>query len=165
MSTVYNQHSVTSVGVGPTGHVHNRSGDAEGETPTAIDCVACEPFLVKEGWVYNPNLVPLTDQQVMDRERADREGNQAVRWAAEAQGRAAQQAIAAAHRQDDDEPQQIVVMAPPVETPKPETKAEPVETKPEPEPKAKATPKTETAPKAAAKTETPKAKATAKAAG
>lgn len=83
MSTIYAQHSVASVSVGPTGHQHNRATPDDGHTPFAINCEACEPFLVKEGWVYNPEQVPLTDAQIREKERVEREGNLAVKQAAE----------------------------------------------------------------------------------
>ncbi len=77
--TVYNQHTYGSVFVGPTGHTHTKvkTGKDDG-TPTAIDCGACEPFLVKEGWVYDPALVPLTDRQLAEQERVTKEGNAAL---------------------------------------------------------------------------------------
>ena len=90
MSTVYLQHRYHSIGVGPTGHNHTRAEPDDGETPTAIDCDVCAPYLVRDfGGVYNPDLVPLTDRQVAAREKADREGNSAVRQAAEAMARQA----------------------------------------------------------------------------
>jgi hypothetical protein len=87
VSTVFNQHTTTSIFVGQTGHTHNRAEDAAAdavEAPTAIDCSACEPFLVKEGWVYNPAGVPLTERQVREQEQTEREGNLAVKHVAEA---------------------------------------------------------------------------------
>lgn len=85
-STVYLQHTVHSVGIPETGHVHVRnSTDPDDETPTAITCEPCEPFLVKNAYaVYSPDLVPLTNRQVAAREKAEREGGTAVRQAAEA---------------------------------------------------------------------------------
>jgi hypothetical protein len=85
MTTVYLQHSVTSIGIGKTGHVHNRVATAPGdESPTAIDCAECEKWLVKEGAVYSPEQVPLTDRQIAAREKVEREGGVAVKAAAEA---------------------------------------------------------------------------------
>ncbi len=83
MTTVYNQHTYTAIFVGQTGHSHSRASD-DGQTPMAIDCAVCEPFLVKDGWVYNTELVPLTDAQEREAERLEREGNLAVKQAAEA---------------------------------------------------------------------------------
>jgi hypothetical protein len=98
VSTLFNQHVYTSIFIGQTGHTHNRAGDAEDETPTAIDCAACEPFLVREGWVYTPEAVPLTERQVRAREQTEREGNLAVKQVAEALAQAASDAIVGAHR-------------------------------------------------------------------
>lgn len=83
MSVTYNQHTYRSVFVGQTGHQHNRADKDDGFTPMAVDCEACEPYLVKEGWVYNPELVPLTDQQIREKDRVEREGNLAVKQAAQ----------------------------------------------------------------------------------
>lgn len=90
--TVYNQHVFTSVSVGPTGHQHGRE-HAKGEEPTAIDCPACEPYLVADGWVSSPDQVPKTVAQIADEERREREGNSAVRQAAEAMARVAAEAV------------------------------------------------------------------------
>ncbi len=88
MSAIYTQHTITAIFVSQTGHHHVRAYTDEatfyGETPTSIECGACEPYLVKEGWVYDPDLVPLTDRQIANRERLEREGNAAVAKAAEA---------------------------------------------------------------------------------
>lgn len=92
--TVYNQHTFTSVNVGPTGHVHSRaSSDPDDQTPTAVECGACEPFLVREGWVHDPGSVPLTDRQEREREQVEREGNLAVKQVAESLAAAAANAI------------------------------------------------------------------------
>lgn len=77
--TVYTQHRYTAVFVGETGHHHQRATEDDGVTPFAIQCDACEPFLVKEGWVYNPALVPLTDEQLRRKERIEVEGNAALK--------------------------------------------------------------------------------------
>lgn len=82
--TVYNQYTYTSVFVGQTGHAHVKAEGAEARAPMAITCSACEPILVREGWVHAAELVPLTDVQEREKERAEREGNLAVRQAAEA---------------------------------------------------------------------------------
>ncbi len=85
MSTIYTQHTVKALYVTQTDHRHQRAaGPEEDETPTALDCAMCEPYLVKEGWVYDPALVPLTDRQERERERIKEEGNAAVSRAAEA---------------------------------------------------------------------------------
>jgi hypothetical protein len=115
MSTIYNQYVVTSVFVGQTGHTHVRVDDPKHpEVPTAIDCVSCEPFLVKEGWVYSPDLVPLTDTQVRNQEKATREGGQVVRWAAEQMAQQAASALVEANRRTLDEPQDLIVTTAPV---------------------------------------------------
>lgn len=75
--TLYNQHTFTAVFVSQTGHSHVRSGGDDG-TPMAIDCGACEPFLTKDGWVYDPKLVPLTDRQMAEQERVSKQGNAAL---------------------------------------------------------------------------------------
>lgn len=82
MSVIYTQSTVTSVGVGPTGHVHNKANPGDGK-PFALECGACEPFLVKEGWVYSSELVPLTESETREKERIEREGNLAVKRASE----------------------------------------------------------------------------------
>jgi hypothetical protein len=104
MSTIYAQHSVSSVSVGPTGHQHNRASKDDGHTPFALDCEVCEPFLVKEGWVYNPEQVPLTDSQIREKERVEREGNLAVKQAAEMLASAAADAVT--HRTKSAKPEQ-----------------------------------------------------------
>lgn len=96
MSVVYNQHVYSSVFIGQTGHTHAKAAAAaDDETPMAIDCSACEPFLVKEGWVYAEENVPLTDRQARDQERTEREGNLAVKQVAEALAATAAEAIVA----------------------------------------------------------------------
>jgi hypothetical protein len=90
LTTVYLQHVFTSIGVGPTGHQHVRAESADPNAPTAIDCDVCAPILVRDfGGVYDPDLVPLTDRQTASREKSDREGNAAVRMAAESLARSA----------------------------------------------------------------------------
>ncbi len=84
MTTLYNQHTYSSVFVGQTGHTHTRAADADTDLPFAVDCGVCEPYLVREGWVYNTELVPPTDVQLREQERLEREGNIAVKQAAEA---------------------------------------------------------------------------------
>jgi len=72
--TVYLQHTFYSIGIPETGHVHNRNAPPEDETPTAIDCDLCEPYLVKNaGAVYDTRLLPPTQAQA---ERAERESGQ-----------------------------------------------------------------------------------------
>jgi hypothetical protein len=94
VSTVYTQHTVTSISVGPTGHVHNRAQtDPADASPTAIDCDACGPFLIKEGWTHDPESVPLTDRQERDKERVERDGNLAVKQVAEALAERAAEAL------------------------------------------------------------------------
>ncbi len=88
MSTIYTQPTVSSVYVGPTGHTHSKADPASGK-PFAIDCGACEAYLIREGWVYDVELVPPTDQQLREQERIEREGNLAVKQAAEALATAA----------------------------------------------------------------------------
>ncbi len=78
-SPVYAQHRYSSIFVSETGHQHNRATADDGETPFAIECAACEPFLVKEGWVYHPAQVPLTDEQERRKERITRDGNAALK--------------------------------------------------------------------------------------
>ena len=92
--TVYNQHIFTAIFVGQTGHQHVRNASATDEAPTAIECVSCEPFLVKEGWTHSPEQVPLTDRQVTERDRTEREGNMAVKQVAEALATTAAAALA-----------------------------------------------------------------------
>lgn len=95
MTTVYTQGRFKSIFIGATGHVHNREGDFESdETPMAVDCVSCEPYLVKEGWVYAPEQVPLTDRQEREQQRQEREGNMAVKQVAEALAESAREALA-----------------------------------------------------------------------
>lgn len=88
MSTIYSQSTISSVFVGKTGHAHEKE-DPSSDEPFALDCVACEPHLVREGWVYKPEQVPLTEAQEREQERLEREGNIAVKQAAEALATAA----------------------------------------------------------------------------
>lgn len=90
MTVLYLQHVYTSISVSETGHNHTRSEPDDGDTPMAIDCDACAPFLVRDfAAVHDPDQVPLTDRQIAAREKAEREGNVAVRQAAEALANAA----------------------------------------------------------------------------
>lgn len=109
---IYAQHTVSSVFVGPTGHQHNRAVPDDGQ-PFAIECAACEPFLVKEGWVYNPELVPLTDIQERERDRVEREGNLAVKQVAERLAEAAAHEIRGAAEKPKRTltPEQLAAMA------------------------------------------------------
>ena len=85
MTTVYLQSGTYSIHVGKTGHTHVRSAaDEAADLPMAIDCSICEPFLVKEGAVYDVTLVPLTAVQQREKERVEREGNFAMQRAATA---------------------------------------------------------------------------------
>lgn len=94
MSLLYAQHTVGAVFVSQTGHQHVRTEPSDG-SPTSLDCVMCEPYLVQEGWVYDPVLVPLTEQQQREQERIEREGNMAVKQVAEALAETAAAALAA----------------------------------------------------------------------
>jgi hypothetical protein len=127
MSTIYTQHSVSSVYVGPTGHQHVRAQDDDGHTPFALECAACEPYLVKEGWVYDTELVPLTDTQQRAQERMEREGSIAVRQAAERLADAAAAEITKASKPAPD-PEPVAPPPDPV-TPPPPTEAAPAEAK------------------------------------
>lgn len=89
MSTVYLQHRFTNIYVGPTGHSHTRDANDDLTKPWGINCDACERFLVAEGAVYRPEQVPLTDDQIAENERLEREGNLAVRQASQALATAA----------------------------------------------------------------------------
>ncbi len=84
MTVVYLQTSVSSVHVGRTGHTHTRAGDDLNVAPFGVDCDACEADLVREGAVYDRELVPLTDRQQREKERVEREGNLAVKQVADA---------------------------------------------------------------------------------
>jgi hypothetical protein len=90
VAAVFLQGAITSVFIGPTGHTHGKSAEANDEVPFAIDCPACEPTLVREfGAVYNRASVPLTDRQIEARERAKEEGDFAVASAAKELARGA----------------------------------------------------------------------------
>lgn len=84
MTVLYNQHTITSIFVGQTGHQHTKAPGAPEMAPMAIDCAQCQPFLLREGWVVSPESVPLTDRQIREKERIEREGSLAVRQASEA---------------------------------------------------------------------------------
>jgi hypothetical protein len=84
MSTVYLQSTTSEVYVAPTDHHHKRPIGDDTNRPFAIDCEACEKYLVREGAVYSPDLVPLTSSQVAEQEKIEREGNLAVKQAATA---------------------------------------------------------------------------------
>lgn|ERR1035437_2431233 len=100
MTAVYFPGSNGSIFVGQTGHPHVRSTPADDNTPTAIDCRECEPFLIKLGGTYNKTQVPLTDRQEAARERMKEEGNAAVSEAAKA---LASTATASMRRHADDD--------------------------------------------------------------
>lgn len=82
--TVYGQVSNYSVSRAETGHNHVRPADDDMSLPFAIDCDACAPFLLRDGWVASPDQVPLTGAQIAEQERIEREGNLAVKQAAAA---------------------------------------------------------------------------------
>lgn len=108
MTYAYAQHTITSVAVGPTGHTHDRSLPITDETPTVVECAACAPYLIREGWYANPELVPLTERQLKERERIEREGNLAVKEVTAALAASAASAIAGrtvtVEDDDDDDP-------------------------------------------------------------
>ncbi len=85
MTRVYNQSAISSIYVGPTGHSHTKVG----EGPMAVDCAICEPFLVREGWVYRRDDAPLSDAEQREKERIEREGSLAVKQSAESLARVA----------------------------------------------------------------------------
>ena len=83
MTTVYLQSTHTEVFIGPTGHHHKRAAGEDLSLPMAIDCDACAPYLVKDMYgTYKIEQVPLTEAQVAEKERIEREGNYAVQEAA-----------------------------------------------------------------------------------
>ena len=125
--TAYNQHTFTSVFIGPTGHQHDRDPKATDTEPTAIDCDVCAPYLASDGWVFDPKLVPLTDRQIEEQEKRDREGAAAIRQAAAAlaDGLAESARKKVSEKEPDPEPKS-----------KPEPQAEPERRKPGPKPKA-----------------------------
>lgn len=94
MSTVYYQGTHTAITIGPTGHQHKKAEKADKNEPFAIDCAECEPYLVREGWVYNKKLVPLTQEQLDEQEDVEREGNLAVKQVAEAMAETAAAVLA-----------------------------------------------------------------------
>jgi len=83
-SPVYLQGTVGSVFVSQTGHHHSKAPGADKSKPFAIDCDECSPYLVKEGGVFRPELVPLTADQEAEKKRHEAEGNLAVKEAAAA---------------------------------------------------------------------------------
>ncbi len=85
MPTLYNQSAISSIYVGPTGHSHTKVG----EGPMAVECAVCEPYLVREGWVYRRDDAPLSDSEQRERERIEREGGLATKQMAEALAEAA----------------------------------------------------------------------------
>jgi hypothetical protein len=68
--TVYGQSDVDSVTISGSGHSHERTKD---ETHMKVDCVVCEPALRKLGWVNDPRQIPLTFDENLEAENAERE--------------------------------------------------------------------------------------------
>jgi len=68
--TVYGQSDIDSITVSGSGHSHVRS---KGEQNMSVTCAACEPELIKMGWVTDPRNVPLTFDELRDAELAQQD--------------------------------------------------------------------------------------------
>ena len=84
MTVVYLPHTVSAVYRAETEHHHVRPAGDDMSRPFAIDCDACAPFLLRDGATTSAEKVPLTEDQVTEQERIEREGNLAVKQAAQA---------------------------------------------------------------------------------
>jgi hypothetical protein len=88
--TVYGQSDVNEVTVGGAGHSHVR---AKNEAHMKVDCAVCEPKLREMGWVGDPRQIPLTYDERLDAENAEREMNQYTREEVVARAREAAAAV------------------------------------------------------------------------
>ena len=86
MPQLFNQSAIRSIYVGQTGHSHSQTPPPKGEPPQpfTVDCAICEPYLVREGWVYRRDAAPLSDAEQREKERIEREGGLATKQMAEA---------------------------------------------------------------------------------
>lgn len=82
---LYARSDLNVVAVGPTGHVHERPkvrafgrGDDVFEKVWALDCPACEQYLLSDGWAKHPDKVELTPDEREIAEAEEKTGNAMV---------------------------------------------------------------------------------------
>jgi hypothetical protein len=69
--TIYGQSDFKSIALSGVDHAHEKT---KNETYIKITCAVCEPILIHmPGWAKDPRLVPLTYDEKLDAEAAEKE--------------------------------------------------------------------------------------------